>query len=749
MRRKQVYILITCLMLISLTCKLQSNISNKPGDTLSADIEGEDESPLSNTIGKGDSPEIPFEQRMTTLEEITDFLYTLPGVDLDAENQVVADYLASRPEFTVSGISPDGTVWAEFTDGRDFYFFNNRPFDPGKVFDQDQGFYSAPASSFHNASPIITEFQEEINRGVSAQTMLQSGPVELPNTNKVRMMNALGSWYGEWVDKPFGDINKMLQEHGYSFVDSEPTVDNLKNVSGDGIFIFNTHGGVVKDGQYGLWTSTQTNRFYDTKYANDLNVGRVAYAVAKHDKNIKYDPDRMDPNSEYCQSEEGACEKPYMYASHYAITGDFVKEYMSFGGNTLVVINACTSHSESIRNAFLGKKNVSVYAGWTNEVKADFSINTLALFIDRLLGVNKELPKENPEVRPFDAVTVQKYMKEKRKYQDPWKGATFEVSTSGSNSLILVPSIQFMEVHEDSDELFIFGMFGTDEGEVLINDTKADVINWKSDVVVVKLKEEGSGSAGDTIVKVGDHESNTVPLTEWRGKIHYEAFYNSLAPNLKLDIDMDVHLRADVHAARRYPWEDPQDRTIKLSLVDDSEANFKAYGSSTVGGAKFELTGSGSIPTLNDQPNHEKAHFDIFGVLKVSGLPQGKPPTIEDVNFHLHLSGDTSDVKLTIKIPNVEDQISAWVVLVTDILFDQTLTLDEKYNIQETQLESGTYKGIAGLGVTKLRWEQLDATYEPSLSKPPQAYEPNLSEGYLLAGFCMPYLETIPSYNIN
>jgi len=749
MKRRQIAILITCLVLMSITCDLGGRISNKSSDTPSADIKDEEETPFANNSDYGDAPEIPIEQRMTTLEEVTNFLNTLPVVDRDTDNQVVADYLASRPEFSVSGISPDGTVWAEFTDGRDFYFFNNSPIDPGTEAGTDQGYYSDPPSSFHSASAILTGFREEINRGVSAQTILQSGFVELPNTNQVRMMNALGAWYDEWVDKPFGDINNMLQEHGYNFVDSEPTIDNLKKVNGDGIFIFSTHGGEVKDSQYGLWTSTPTNSFNDTKYVNDLSVGRVAYAIAKHDKNIKYDPEREDPNSEYCQSEEGACEKPYMYASHYAITGDFVKEYMSFGGNTLVVINACTSHSESIRNAFLGKKNVSVYAGWTNEVQADFSINTLALFIDRLLGVNKELPKENPEVRPFDAVTVQKYMEEKGKYQDPWKGATFEVSTSGSTSLILVPSIQFMEVHEDSDELFIFGMFGTDEGEVLINKTKAKVVNWKSDVVVVKLKEEGSGSAGDTIVKVGDRESNTVPLTEWRGKIHYEADYISLAPNLKMEIEMDIHLRADVHAARENPWEAPQDRTIKLSLVDDSEANFKAYGSSTVGGAKFELTGSGSIPTLNDQPNHEKAHFDIFGVLKVAGLPQGKPPTIEDVNFHLHLSGDMSDVKLIIEIPNAEDLISAWGVLVTDILFDQTLTLDENYNIQEKQLESGTFQGTAGVGLTKLRWEQLDATHAPSLSKPPQAYVPKLSEGYLLAGFYLPDLETIPSYNTN
>lgn len=749
MRRKQVYVLIICLILMSVSCKLGSNISNKPIDTLSGEIEKENETPLVDTNGNGDSPEIPFEQRMTILEEITDFLNALPGVEADADNQVVADYLASRPEFTVSGISPDGTVWAEFTDGRNFYFFNSPLIDSGTLVDRDQGIYSDSSSSFHNSSPIMTGLQEEISREVTDKNMLQSGLVELPSSNKVRMMNALGTWFDEWVDKPFADINQMLKENGYSFVDSEPSVDNLKNVNGDGIFIFNTHGGEVKDGQYGLWTSTQTDRFYDTKYSNDLNAGRVAYAVAKHDKNIKYDPERDDPKSEYCKSEVGPCNKPYTYASHYAITGDFVKEYMSFGGNTLVIINACTSYSESIRNAFLGKKNVSVYAGWTNEVKSDFNMNTLALFIDRLLGVNKELPKENPEVRPFDAVTVQKYMEEKGKHRDPWKGAIFKVSTSGSASLILAPSIEYMEVHEDSDELFIFGIFGTVEGEVLINKTRANVINWKSDVVVVKLKDEGAGSAGNTVVKVGDHMSNTVPLTEWRGKIHYKATYDSLAPNLKMDIDMDVHLRADVHAARKFPWEDPQDRTITLSLVDDSEANFKAYGSSSNGGAKFEVTGSGSIPTLNEQQNHEKAHFDIFGVLKVAGLPQGKPPTIEDVNFHLHLSGNSSDAKLTIKIPNMEDRISSWEVLITDILFDQTLTLDEEYNIQETELESSTFKGIAGLGTTILRWEQLDATYSPSLSKPPQAYEPKLTEDYLLAGYCFPDLVTITTINTN
>jgi hypothetical protein len=696
------------------------------------------DTPSADSSGERNDPEIPVEQRMAALEEVNDFLNTLPGVDRDADNQEVAAYLASRPEFKASGVSPDGTVWAEFSDGREFFFFNNRPNTPGpagaQADTQGQAYRSGASPYLHLASAVFPAFQVQPRRGESASPVLQGGTAELPKTNQVRMLNALGTYYGP----PPQELKSWLAASGYDFVDGDATVDELKNVSGDGIFYFRTHGGRGRDVHservYGLWTSTPVNAFNDTLLKADLDAGRLRYAAAPHDENPMYDPDLDNPNSERCQNAEPPCQNPYRVGLHYSITPEFVEHYMSFGGNTLVFIDACSSQNNAMRRAFLGKTSVSTYAGWTGSVSEGFTNKTAKLFFDRLLGVNKEPPEEKPKVRPFDAESVHAYMVLKDAHSDPAdRGTTFEVLTSGVGLTVLVPSIKVMEVHEDTDELFIYGIFGTEQGKVWIDGSPVKVLNWESDLVVVHLEDKGPGSAGDVIVEVRDHESNMVPLTEWRGQIHYQANADTMAPNLNTLVDMDVHLRADVHAFREKPWEPPQDREVHFTLAGDSKAHFNMNGSAEFEGAKFETTGSGSLPLVSDQPNHDKTHFEMVGVLQVEGLPQGKPPDIVDVNFHLHLTGDMSESKLTITAPGMPKQESPWPILQTDALFGQTLELDEKYNILEDRLESGTVQGMPAVGKANLSWDQLDAKHAPSLSDPPHAHVLMPSGGNLLA----------------
>jgi hypothetical protein len=322
-----------------------------------------------------------------------------------------------------------------------------------------------------------------------------------------------------------------------------------------------------------------------------------------------------------------------------------------------------------------------------------------------------------------------------KKVVDPGTGATLKLTDSNPGFAILRPSIQHLEVKEETGELFIFGMFGSEAGEVMIDGQRALVTNWQPDLVVADLPDKGPGSAGDVIVKVRKHESPAVPLTEWRGQMRYSENADTLAPNLNTVVDMQVHFRGDVHAFRDQPWKQPQDREVKFVLAGDSRAHYTMSGSSVVDGTKFDLAGSGDLLTISDQPDHDGTHFDLFGILHVQGIQEGKPPDIAQVYLHMHLAGEPGESKLTMTLPNGMTQETPFGIMGTDVLSDQTLTLDDAYNILDGHLESNTVQGMPALGLGVWEWDQLDASFAPSLSDPPYAWQPLAgmpapSEGY-------------------
>jgi hypothetical protein len=665
--------------------------------------------------------EIPAEERVATLREVTDFLNALPGADPAADNQTIADHLAARPEFKAAGVSSDGTVWGEFNDGRLFLVFNNLDAGTGAEDgppDAGRGLFPP----FPLASIIAPVFEAPLWQPGAGPGVMQGATGGLPKSDRAHVLSAMGTYYTSSAETR-GKLESWLSANGYQLAGGDATVDELKAVKGDGVFYFTTHGGDVGNfhGEevYALWTSTRIDAYQETLLRTDLEAGRVAYAAAPQDRNPAYDRE-LDAD---CKGDD--CVKPYLYATHYAITPEFVKEYMSFAGNSLVFIDACSSDTDAMKQAFRSKPGVSLYAGWTQSVRDGFSAEASRFFFDGLLGTNQEPPEENPKVRPFDQESVREYMQRKNKVSDPGTGARLNFTASNPGFAILRPSIHHLEVKEDTDELFIFGMFGSEEGEVLIDGVRTSVSNWQPDLVVADLLDEGPGSAGDVVVKVREQKSNVVPLTEWRGQMRYTANADTMAPNLNTDVDMKVHFRADVHAYRDEPWEEPQDREVRFALASDSHAPFSMSGSSVRDEAKFELTGSGDLPVMADQPDHEQSHFDLMGMLHVQGITEGKPPDITDVNVHMHV--DENAGKLTITFPNGMVQETPWGIPVTGVLFDQTMTLDENYNILEGHLESNSINGMPTIGMSVLEWDQLDAHFTPSLSDPPQAWQPLVS----------------------
>lgn len=499
------------------------------------------------------------------------------------------------------------------------------------------------------------------------------------------MLNGLGTYYTNIIP----EITPWFEDSGYNVITGTGTIEELKAVSGDGVFYFQSHGGLMatKEGEdiYGFWTATEVNRFNEVLYGNDIDVGRIAYAAAPHNINPFYDVGAPD--------DDELRKNPFTYAVNYGITADFVDKYMSFSNDSVAFLNICKSENEGMKSMFI-KKGVSLYAGWNGNTNEGIALPAARFFFDRLLGTNEEPPKEEPKQRPFDYPSIVEDMGNNNLLTASGNGATL-IFTKGKNEFIaLMPSIAYMEVYEDSDELWIYGLFGSKQGDVSVGGSSAPVNRWDQDIVVVEIKDQ---QVGDVLVKVDEHESNVVPLTEWDGDITYTFSMDPLSPNLKSKADIKAHFRGDVHAYREVAGGDPVKREVKIQFTGDSTAELTSEGSANIDGATFSVTGQGIPPVGNQPPNHDvTGHFEMIGVLNPQGTDPCSPPLFTDVNFHIHFGDDQSI--MTIVIPGFPTQESGFPLGLTDVLINQTFDLDANFNIIKGS-RSGIFSGAVVGGV--------------------------------------------------
>ncbi|MDH5422104.1 MAG: hypothetical protein OEY55_09895 [Acidimicrobiia bacterium] len=661
------------------------------------------------------------EERHQVLNEILEHIQSVSSDDREATWASIVAYLDSRPEFAEAGVSPDGIVWGIFTDGGLYFHADNqRPHLDSR---------SADASS---APPGL-----QVNRTVPAQgipAVFQVGGgsgAELPGSTKATLLEA----YGPLGDDMTENVAKWLSEAGYEATRLEGTIERMMKVSGDGVFVFNGHGGNPLLGNpalpdtYAILSTTEVTDDLDKTYRADLQHGRLGWGSISWDYNPAFAPDGD------CEVEAGVALPPkcqrYTHKWVYALTTAGVQQYWRFADNALVALGACSGSALSQTVLNLPGGRVGAFAGFDRVVAIAGADEVLEFFFDRLLGRNELPPDEKPDLRPFDAGTVGVYMDKKGKSTDPYdlpdykERAVLDVEDRGPT--VLVPSIGTMEVHEESNELFIEGMFGSESDTIQMcpnanaNASACQSLptgSWGTGMVVGKVEDEGPKSAGWVRVVVDGRMSNLVPLTEWRGQINYQASADALAPNLLNKLSLTVHLRADVHLARERPWDNPASRTIEIEAVGDSWGSWSASGSSSQGGGTFTLKGSGDMPVGEDQPDHEGAHFLFIGTLVVTDI--GDPPELVDVNIHAHLSSD-SEAKLTISAEGL-NQTTGFPLLLTDVLFGRDFELDAEYAIRDGEVEaSGGVGGAPSMGPAKLSWKKMDARHAPDVNHPPAA----------------------------
>ena len=668
-----------------------------------------------------DGPWMDAEERHRVLDEVLGHIQSVSGDDREATRAAIVDYLESRPEFAAAGVSADGIVWGIFNDGGLYFHADNqRPHLDTK---------SAAASSAPRGSRVSMTSPRP---AVPAFFQVGGGSgAELPGSTRATLLEAFG---------PLGDdmtqnVADWLNEAGYQATRLEGTIDRMIAVGGDGVFVFNGHGGTpgldnpALPDTYAVFSTTETSTALDGTYSKDLQAGRIGWGSIAWDYNPAYAPDGD------CEVEGGAVLPPkcqrYDHRRVYALTTAGVQQYWRFADNALVALGACSGSALSNTILNLPDGRVGAFAGFDRVVAIQGADEILELFFDRLLGRNEIPPDETPDLRPFDAGAIGVYMDRNGKSTDPYDLADYEqrakLDVEDRGPTVLVPSIGTMEVHEESNELFIEGLFGSESDTIeMCPNPNANASacrslptgSWGAGMVVGKVEDEGPTSAGWVRVVVDDRKSNLVPLTQWRGQINYRASADAVAPNLLNEMSLTVHLRADVHLARERPWDEPTARTIEIEAVGDSWGSWSASGSSSQGGGTFTLKGSGDMPVGENQPDHEGAHFLFIGTLVVTDI--GDPPELVDVNIHAHLSSDP-EATLTISAEGL-NQTTGFPLLLTDVLFGRDFELDADYAILEGEVESSAgVGGMPSMGPGKLRWDEMDAKHAPDVNDPPPA----------------------------
>ncbi len=484
--------------------------------------------PVGPGPGGGGGGSVSDSLRSVVLDSLVSKINQLPQIDRNADNQTIYQYVRSLSAFSASGVRSSG-VWARFQDGRVWAYVNNLE--------------GTDTSWSRQPSTIQGTFS---SRGLLSPTE------DLPQSNTARVMNGLGPKFDYSGSDQVGftqaatNIRSWLQDAGYTPSSSAMTIQELKSVSGDGVFYYSTHGDTVPmpDGSYslGLWTATQRTPADDALYQADLDAGRLWYFSAPHSRTTGFFSKDV---SEI----------------HYAITHEFVRTYMSFGPRSVVFINACKSGHEQFRDACIAK-GADLYLGWSNYAESHRAVRVAQFFFDRALGANAETPVLSPPQKGYQLYDVLGFMNS--------TGRDFTVHPDHGRADLLhypiAPDVTMLRpliyyVSPSSTELRIGGWFGSDPGQggatVTVGGDLVPIRTWQSESTIIC---EPVQHGGDVVVSVRGRKSKPVPLTKFNGTFIYTVQgRGSLVRHMYLTIEFLADVRTNRIQVDQTPaWEGPR-----------------------------------------------------------------------------------------------------------------------------------------------------------------------------------------------
>jgi hypothetical protein len=505
--------------------------------------------------------EVPLTVRYATLQAVGQKFDALVAQGLAPVDVVTgtAAFAMTQPGVEAAGVdAASTTAWGRFTDGRLFLLPDNRTL----VLDTTR--------------PALVPFAATV----------------LPVPAQSRIFNMLGIFElgGETADK----LSGWLSDSGYPDVGtvSGGRVEELRTVSGDGVFYFNSHGGAgLARGFTGsfpsIFTSTDVldgaghtidgpwTTFDDSYHATDLDAA------------IHADLDAVPPRLVYMRADTYEAPKPNLHW-RYAFTGAFVDNYMSFGPNAVVIMDACFSGDYPSWPSSFQKKGAAAYVGWHGELRAPAGYGVSKTVVDRMLGGN-QYDADTPPARPWDIASVFDLIN-KEKIGTTTVGSPLLFTAGGP--AILVPAIKQLTTDADKRIVALDGAFGDVPGKVTLDGAELPLAgSWSPTHLEAKVAD---GAHGSVQVAVGARKGNGRALTHWDGTLTYT---ETRLGSQQVQIKVSVSLAADVADLRDTIDQDP----YKMVLLD-VRANQASTASFTAGGSYSvcSLSGGANLPWKAD-----------------------------------------------------------------------------------------------------------------------------------------------------
>ncbi|MBS2025871.1 MAG: hypothetical protein JST92_26005, partial [Deltaproteobacteria bacterium] len=372
---------------------------------------------------------------------------------------------------------------------------------------------------------------------------LASKPTNLPGSTQARLLLSVDA---SLFDIPNSEIAGWLRDANYTVINQAATVANLKQVQGDGVFFWITHGSYAVDpaahvSVWTLWTADAVTDANNAAFKDDLDDHSLVYFTA----NNEFDP----------------VTKKFTARTHYAITDNFVTKYQwSFADYPFIFVDACHSDQYGMANSLMARASkVGTSFGWSDTVYTDAAARAPRFAFDRLLGNSKAAPAPSTAQRPFDGSAVFRELHAVGA-DTSTANATVIVARSGAPPA-LRPSIMRMEVTERLSEsplhgptkLTLYGIFGDAQGTVKVGGVELPIQSWATDKIVATPADlPGPGFSGLVQVISNSRESNAVELTQWHGQLKYQITpYPPQSTSTAVShIDCDVYFRGDLHPYR-------------------------------------------------------------------------------------------------------------------------------------------------------------------------------------------------------
>lgn len=278
---------------------------------------------------------------------------------------------------------------------------------------------------------------------------------------------------------------------------------------------------------------------------------------------------------------------------YYTITGSFIRAFMRFAPNSLVVVDACFGANPDLAKAFIDA-GAGSYVSWDWLSGPESGTPCKQLF-DRLLGMNTEAPVSAIPERPFTVDVVSQWMHRKGYDEDP---STKFPNQPRPNSVLMWTHRQSNPAHmlrpslmrileeanspgEPFTKFLLEGDFGDDPGtgnrKVLWAAKEMNVLRWDAlEGIVIRIPSlPPVGNLQVLVKKEHEGKSNEVPITEWNVPFTFDRREQG---SLNANITFNVKFRADIHGERYEPEGQVFYLPKVMNVMEDCRGILKASG---------------------------------------------------------------------------------------------------------------------------------------------------------------------------